>query len=420
MFNLVVSFLLCTILSLFLLLGRIRSISGHSAGPRACRRVGVEQRPQNLIQWDNIKHALSRKQKRRFLDKSSTVVGVVEGLHVYPIKSCRGVEVAEAEVFSAGLKYDRKYTFAELREGPNGTESGSTDWQFVTQRKYGKLANVKLEIWEPDPDSIDYAPGEPNVQSDGVLVVRYPAPGDSINDHEVQRSFELPFNPTEGQIRNQGYVVQKMTIWKDTPNALLITSTDRSDAPPWIKDIQAYIGCSKHFALFRVASGNDRQVFRNAPRRAELGHQSVVGFADAYPLNILGLASVADLDQRLKETAPGLTGSTALRFRANIYFQGPTAYAEDAWKRIRIGHHLYHVTCRATRCELPNTDQMTGKKHLSQPSKTIRAYRDIDEGAGPGKACFGMQMVPASEQGIIRLGDEIELLETGEHRYIPQ
>ncbi|KAI4089571.1 MAG: hypothetical protein LQ344_005286 [Seirophora lacunosa] len=416
MSSLIASFLFCTLLSFVFLLGRTRISSSRSDSPRACRRVGIE-RPQKLSHWHQIKHALSRKGRRRILGKSSTVAGVVEGLYVHPIKSCRAVEVAEAEVFSAGLKYDRRYTFAELRRGPDGTDSGSSGWEFVTQRKYGKLANIRLEIWEPDPDSLDYALGEPNVQSGGVLVVRYPAPGDGVDE---QRSFEIPFDPTKGQIRNQGYVLQKMRIWKDTPDSLLITSTDRSDAPPWIKDIQAYIGSSKHLALFRVASGNDRHVFRNAPRKAELGYQSLVGFADAYPLNLLGLASVADLDRRLKETAPGLTGSTALRFRANIYFKGSTAYAEDSWKRIRIGQHVYHVACRTTRCELPNTDQSTGRKHLNQPSKTIRAYRDIDEGAGPGRACLGMQLVPVSEHGIIREGDEIEVLETGEHRYIAQ
>ncbi|KAI4175893.1 MAG: hypothetical protein LQ348_006096 [Seirophora lacunosa] len=368
MSSLIASFLFCTLLSFVFLLGRTRISSSRSDSPRACRRVGIE-RPQKLSHWHQIKHALSRKGRRRILGKSSTVAGVVEGLYVHPIKSCRAVEVAEAEVFSAGLKYDRRYTFAELRRGPDGTDSGSSGWEFVTQRKYGKLANIRLEIWEPDPDSLDYALGEPNVQSGGVLVVRYPAPGDGVDE---QRSFEIPFDPTKGQIRNQGYVLQKMRIWKDTPDSLLITSTDRSDAPPWIKDIQAYIGSSKHLALFRVASGNDRHVFRNAPRKAELGYQSLVGFADAYPLNLLGLASVADLDRRLKETAPGLTGSTALRFRANIYFKGSTAYAEDSWKRIRIGQHISARNCDAFY-----------KGRLADPPAVTRHKQECREARGP-------------------------------------
>lgn len=345
----------------------------------------------------------------------------MESLYVYPIKSCRAVEVEEAENLSVGFKYDRQYTFAEFRGDASITKgSESAGWHFVTQRKYGKLANIIVEVWVPDPDSLDYAPGEPNVLSEGVLLVRYPDSEGSTSKHKSYKSFEIPFNPTEGQIRNQGYTTERMTIWKDSPESLLITSTDRADCPPWIKDIQTYIGCSKPFALFRVATGHERQVFRNAPREEQLGYQSVVGFADAYPLHILGLASVADLDERLRVTAPEIAGSSASRFRANIYFKGHPAYAEDSWRRIRIGQQIYHVACRTTRCELPNTNQLSGKKHLKEPSKTIRSYRDIDEGAGPGMACFGMQMVPAAERAIIRVGDEIEILETGEHRYIRQ
>ncbi|KAL9600303.1 MAG: hypothetical protein Q9219_003253 [cf. Caloplaca sp. 3 TL-2023] len=352
--------------------------------------------------------------------EQSQVNGVVESLYIHPIKSCRAVEVEEAQVVNTGLKYDRQYTFAEYREPLQkeieSTKSTSPGWHFVTQRKYGKLANIRVEVWVPDAENLDYAPGEPNVQSDGVIVVRYP----SLDRRTVYNSFELPFNPTEGQARNQRYTREKLTVWKDRPDSLLITSTDRTDSPPWIKDIQGYIGCSKPFALFRVATGHNRQVFRNAPRKEELGYQSVIGFADAYPLHILGLSSVEDLDNRLTHVSPRFPTSTALRFRANIYFKGSPAYAEDSWKRIRIGQQVFHVACRTTRCELPNTDQSTGTKHRSEPSKTMKSYRDIDSGAGPGHACLGMQMVPAAEQGLIKVGDGIEVLETGAHHYLVQ
>ncbi|KAI4125797.1 MAG: hypothetical protein LQ338_004077 [Usnochroma carphineum] len=423
MASLIFSSLLCTLLATLCLLRRYWHTPGQLEKPRACRKIGVgQQEPRSM--WRNIGFALLQAKRRRNQGRQGPSNAVVESLYLYPIKSCRAVQVEEAEVLSTGFKYDRQYTFAEFRGTPQGESvsagSESTGWHSVTQRKYGKLANIQLEVWEPDPESLDYAPGEPNVLSDGVLVVRYPDPDNSNHRSKAEKSFELPYNPTKGQISNQGYSMQKMTIWKDCPDSLLITSTDRADAPPWIRDIQASIGCSKPFALFRVATGNDRQVFRNAPRKQQIGYQSVVGFADAYPFHILGLASVADLDHRLKGVTPAFTSSIALRFRANIYFKGPTAYAEDSWKRIRIGQQTFHVACRTTRCELPNTDQLTGKKHLSEPSKTMRSYRDIDEGAGPGRACLGMQMVPAAEKGIVRVGDEIEILETGEHRYILQ
>ncbi|KAL9002634.1 MAG: hypothetical protein Q9188_004452 [Gyalolechia gomerana] len=419
----ITSLFLCLLLSSIFILANFPYKSSKEKIPRACKKIGRERHSSKEI-WASVKHSISGVLWHRRLGKQSPTVGVVESLYVHPIKSCRAVEVEETEVLNTGFKHDRQYTFAEFRELPEGETvspaSQAGGWHFVTQRKYGKLANIRVEVWVPDPDSLDYAPGEPNVQSDGILLVRYPALEQRTSKHEMQKSFELPFHPTKGQIMNQGYTMQKMTIWKDCPNSLLITSTTRADSPPWIKDIQAYIGCSKPFALFRVATGHDRQVFRNAPRKEQLGHQSVVGFADAYPLHILGLASVEDLDRRLTHVVPPVSTSTASRFRANIYFRGPPAYAEDSWKRIAIGQYMYYVSCRTTRCELPNTDQSTGKKHLSEPSKTIRSYRDIDPGAGAGKACMGMQMVPAAERGIIKVGDTIEILETGDHCYILQ
>ncbi|KAL8902600.1 MAG: hypothetical protein Q9207_004546 [Kuettlingeria erythrocarpa] len=420
MLSLITSLLVCALISIpFYFRGRWET-SKLSDKPRACKQIGVRSRGSHSV-LGIIRQLLSSRGSVSGRGTEGSIIGVVKSLYVYPIKSCRAVGVEEAENLSVGLKYDRQYTFAEFREAASVSKgSEGAGWHFVSQRKYSKFANIIVEVWVPDPGSLDYAPGEPNVLSEGVLLVRYPNSEDSTSKHKGYKSFEIPFNPTKGQIMNQGYTTKKMTIWKDSPESLLITSTDRADCPPWIKDIQAYIGCSKPFALFRVATGHERQVFRNAPREEQLGYQSVVGFADAYPLHILGLASVADLDERLRVTAPEIAGTSASRFRANIYFQGPPAYAEDSWKRIRIGQQIYHVACRTTRCEVPNMNQLSGKKHLKEPSKTIRSYRNIDEGAGPGMACFGMQMVPAAERAIIRVGDDIEILETGEHRYIRQ
>lgn len=415
--------LLCLLLSSLFIIKNVPYNSSKEKNPRACKKIGRQQNSSIKV-WTSIKHSILDSLWHKRQDKQSPPAGVVDSLFVHPIKSCRAVEVAEAEVVSTGFKYDRQYSFARLQRPADGGNTSVTSqaagWQFMTQRKYGKLANIRVEIWVPDPDSLDYTPGEPNVQSDGILLVRYPAMNERTGKYEAQKSFELPFNPTKGQIMNQGYTMQKMTIWKDCPDSLLITSTDRADAPPWIRDIQAYLDCSKPFGLFRVATGHERQVLRNAPRKEQLGYQSVVGFADAYPLHILGLASVEDLDRRLTHVVPNFPTSTAPRFRANIYFKGLPAYAEDSWKRIKIGQHEYYVPCRTTRCELPNTDQSTGMKHLSEPSKTIKGYRDIDPGAGPGKACMGMQMVPAAEKAIVKVGDQIEVLETGHHYYIRQ
>ncbi|KAL8735158.1 MAG: hypothetical protein Q9166_001034 [cf. Caloplaca sp. 2 TL-2023] len=411
----------CFLLPAVLILVRYLHGLPHAEKPRACRQLGTS--PQRALgNWRSRTVDKYWRTQHSHQGKQETIVGLVESLYIHPIKSCRAVRVKEAEVLSTGLKYDRQFTFAEFHGSEGKSNASSPEpigWKFITQRKYGKLANIHLEIWEPDPTSPDYNPDQANVQSAGVLRVRYPDQASGTRK-QTYKQFDIPYNPTKDQILTLGYTLEKLTIWKDRPDALLIASTAHPDPPGWIKDLQAYIGCSKPFALFRAATGHDRQVFRNAPRKEELGYQSVIAFVDAYPLHILGLSSVADLDRKLSSVVPEFTESTALRFRANIYCNGPEAYAEDSWKRIRIGQSVYHVACRTTRCELPNTDQWTGKKHLSQPSKLMRSYRGIDPGAGPDRACMGMQMVPAAEIGFIKAGDEIEVLETGVHHYILQ
>lgn len=69
---------------------------------------------------------------------------------------------------------------------------------------------------------------------------------------------------------------------------------------------------------------------------------------------------------------------------------------------------------------MPNVDQITGERHVSEPDKTIRTFRNVDEGAGPNIGCLGMQLVPIGRESSLRVGDEIIVLQVGEHHYIKQ
>lgn len=87
-----------------------------------------------------------------------------------------------------------------------------------------------------------------------------------------------------------------------------------------------------------------------------------------------------------------------------------------------MGKLTYHVSCRTTRCELPNVDQDTGERHRQEPLRTLkksRAYVDKGAGADP---CLGMSMVPLLEDETsyerLAVGDSVEVLETGEHLYV--
>lgn len=137
-------------------------------------------------------------------------------------------------------------------------------------------------------------------------------------------------------------------------------------------------------------------------------------------MHILNLASVHDVADKIKRgEAPEekwkVPTVNALRYRANIYFTGPPAFHEDHWKKAKIGSTSYHISCRTTRCKLPNVDPETGIADPNEPSTTMRKYRVIDEGSK--NAVLGMQVTPL-EAGEVKVGDAIEVLETGSHYFL--
>lgn len=150
---------------------------------------------------------------------------------------------------------------------------------------------------------------------------------------------------------------------------------------------------------------------------------------------MINLASVRDVERQMPKNA-GAPRLSAARFRANLIslfsiahlvihsnilvVTGPEAYLEESWRRIKIGFYEYDVSARCARCKMPNVDQVTGEKHATEPDNTMRSFRAVDEGTGPNIGCLGMQMVPLSKDSALRVGDEIIVLESGEHNYIKQ
>jgi uncharacterized protein YcbX len=131
-----------------------------------------------------------------------------------------------------------------------------------------------------------------------------------------------------------------------------------------------------------------------------------------YPMHILNLASVHDVSSKLPK---GYKPLSALRYRPNVFITGPPAFNEDDWKKARIGDGLYHISCHTTRCKLPNVDPETGIADRNEPGTTMRKYRVIDEGSQ--SACLGMQVTPLTQEEI-KVGDEVEVLERGEHFFL--
>jgi len=135
-----------------------------------------------------------------------------------------------------------------------------------------------------------------------------------------------------------------------------------------------------------------------------------VSFADGYPLLLANEASLSDLNGRLAEPV------TMRRFRPNIVISGAAAWAEDTWRRIRVGAVEFRIAKPCRRCVVTTLDPDTGDQaDKAEPLLTLRSFHRDHRGG----AVFGQNLVPLSV-GTISLGDPVEVLETGPSNLIPQ
>ncbi|WP_432473222.1 MOSC domain-containing protein [Amphritea sp. HPY] len=127
-----------------------------------------------------------------------------------------------------------------------------------------------------------------------------------------------------------------------------------------------------------------------------------VAFADGFPLLLISQASLDDLNNRCQNTI------TAANMRPNIVISGTEAYAEDHWKRIRIGSVEFAVVKPCGRCILTTVDPETSERNaLREPLSTLKQYRIGRD----GEAHFGQNLIPLNS-GVIELSDVMEVLET--------
>ncbi|HQU85509.1 MAG TPA: MOSC domain-containing protein [Pyrinomonadaceae bacterium] len=129
--------------------------------------------------------------------------------------------------------------------------------------------------------------------------------------------------------------------------------------------------------------------------------KDTVSFADAFPFLLIGESSLKDLNEKLENPVP------MNRFRPNLVVSGSEAFAEDTWKKIRIGETIFHVQKPCARCVMTTIDQQTAVKDGKEPLKTLAKYRTKN-----GKVLFGQNLIAEKAGSFVKIGDEVEILET--------
>jgi hypothetical protein len=171
-------------------------------------------------------------------------VVTLAALHVYPVKSCRGLALEEARLLDAGLEHDREWMIVT----PEG--------RFVTQREEPRLATIEV--------ALDRRALVLSAAGAGAVAVPLEAAGGA---------------PVE------------VTVWADRCRAL----DQGEEAAGWLGDV---IG--RPLRLVRLDPAH-----RRASDRAWTGEVAAwTRFTDGYALLAISKASLDDLNARLPRPLP--------------------------------------------------------------------------------------------------------------------
>jgi uncharacterized protein YcbX len=147
-----------------------------------------------------------------------------------------------------------------------------------------------------------------------------------------------------------------------------------------------------------------RLAYLDDPKRRKIAEawrrgEESVSFADGFPVL---LTSLDDLNARLESPV------RINRFRGNIVVRGAAPWAEDFWGVMRIGKVRLRVAKPCARCLITTIEQETAlRPDKAEPLRTLGVFR-----RDPGGVMFGQNLIPL-EEGDIRVGDPVEILEQG-------
>ncbi|MDQ2707638.1 MAG: MOSC domain-containing protein [Actinomycetota bacterium] len=265
------------------------------------------------------------------------------GINRYLVKSCRGQPVTDAVVERCGLAGDRRWMVIDTR--------GRT----VTARERPTLVLVAPEA---TCDGLTLrAPGRP------PLAVAFPAP-----------------NPMLARVHS---------------HEVAATPADE-DAHAWFSEL-----LEEDVRLVYLDDPTRRR-----PNPAYSEPDDRVSLADGYPVLLTTTESLDALNE-LAAVGPhaGEGPLPMTRFRPNLVVAGAREWAEDGWRRVRIGPCEFRVVKRCDRCVLTTVHPDTAVKGR-EPLYTLARHRRWD-----GKTWFGVNLVPDNPGVTVSVGDPVEVLE---------
>src|SRR5690606_3293421 len=192
--------------------------------------------------------------------------------------------------------------------------------------------------------------------------------------------------PLEVAVPPADEALRGVTIWRDT-----LRVPDAGDAAAaWLSEL-----LGKPVRLVHCPE----QRARYLPNGYGLNSDRAA-FPDGFPLLLIGQGSLDELNRRIGRPME------MLRFRPNLVVEGAAPFAEDGWKRIRIGELTFRLLKPSVRCILTTLDTATGERSADrEPLTTLKTFRERE-----GDVLFG-QNLAADGSGRIEVGMKVEVIE---------
>jgi uncharacterized protein len=273
--------------------------------------------------------------------------GIVASLGVHPVKSARGLAPDSWWFAARGPLLDRRWMLVDENQ------------RFISLREEPGLARLLVDL----PGFADL----PDGSSDLPNLVRLTLGAESVE-----------FEPISSTASRR----EKAILWKHER----VVVSEPGSIGDWL---------SSHFQrkvrLVRHDPSSDPWV-QSEPE----AQGATTGLADGYPVLFASETTLA----------AGVPGDWAMRrFRPNITMAGVEAWAEDGWKRIKIGCVELELVKPCVRCVATTVDPESGIRTGPEPLSLLAAGRTWE-----GKPVFGWNAL-VKVGGLLRTGASIEILE---------
>ena len=273
----------------------------------------------------------------------------ITGLHIYPVKSMRGIALEHARVSSKGLDNDRRWMVVKS----NG--------QFVTQRDMPQMSLLRTSL-----------------EASGLVLSR---PGHG--------SINIPYELHAGDLINT-------RVWKDDCE----TVDQGEDISNWLTGA---LGSTEALRLVRLRPG-----FRRAlSKSALMTNDTTTEFADGAPMLLTNEASLDRLNSVL-ESNSHLTVPMN-RFRPNIVVTGLEPFAEHKPGTLSAPDYQLKLCFPCQRCVVTTINQDNAEKDAGgQPLKTLQKINPMP---GGNKApAFGENVILThGDSASIAVGDLLSI-----------